>query len=48
VNENAFATRVAVVAAPAEPSDGDTIANRETFDALAQFGYLPCDFMPGG
>src|SRR5262249_53240909 len=46
VDEDAFATRVAVVATSTEPADGYTIADRELFDALAEFGYRSGDFVP--
>ena len=37
---------IAMVAAPAEPADSDAVADRETIDALAEFGYGSGDFMP--
>jgi hypothetical protein len=46
VDEDAFAARVAMVATSAEPADRDTIANRELFDAIAEFGYGSGDFVP--
>jgi hypothetical protein len=45
VHELAFATLIAVVAAPAEPPDRDTIADRETFDPRPDFGNFSGDFM---
>jgi hypothetical protein len=48
VNELAFAALIAVIAAPAEPSDRDTIADRETLDARPELGDCSGDFMPGG
>jgi hypothetical protein len=48
VDEKAFATLLAVVAVPAEPADGDTIADREVFNARTDFGDLSGDFMPRG
>ena len=47
VNELAFAALIAVIAAPAEPPDRDTIADRETLDARPEFGDCSGDFMPG-
>jgi hypothetical protein len=38
---------IAVVAAPAEPPDRDTIADRETLYVRPEFGNFSGDFMPG-
>jgi hypothetical protein len=47
VNELTFAALIAVVAAPAEPPDRDTIADRETLYVRPEFGNFSGDFMPG-
>jgi hypothetical protein len=47
MNELAFTALIAVVAASAEPADGDTITDRELFDARPEFGNFSGDFMPG-
>ena len=46
MNKDPFAAGITVVAAPAEPPDSDTIADRKPVDAVAEFGYRPGDFMP--
>ena len=48
MNEVAFSALIAVVAAPAEPPDRDTIADRETLDTRTEFGDRSGDFVPGG
>jgi hypothetical protein len=42
-----FAALIAVVAAPTEPPDRNTIADRETRYARPEFGNCSGDFMPG-
>jgi hypothetical protein len=47
MDELTFSALVAVVAAPAEPSDGNSIADRETFDTRTELGDCSGDFMAG-
>jgi hypothetical protein len=51
VDELALATLCTVVAAPAEPTDGDAVTDREILDTRTDFGDLAGDFvgqdMPG-
>ena len=45
MDEQALATLRAVVAAPAEPADGDAITDREILDTRTDFGDLAGDFV---
>jgi hypothetical protein len=45
VYENALAAGIALIAASAEPADGDAVTNRKIIDARTEFGYRSGDFM---
>jgi hypothetical protein len=45
VDELALATLCTVVAAPAEPTDGDAVTDREILDTRTDFGDLAGDFV---